>query len=78
MSVSTTSGTAMGSDAQPGNMNTSINNVSPPRIAPRCVTGACHPANRKSMDWSESCGLIAFGSHGAVVVVDVVSLQVKI
>ena len=57
-------------------MNTSISNVSPPRIAPRCVTGACHPANRKSMDWSESCGLIAYGSHGAVVVVDAVSLQV--
>ena len=69
--------TAVGSDTPTSNMNPSINNVSPPRIAPRCVTGACHPANRKSMDWSESCGLIAFGSHGAVVVVDSVSLQVK-
>ena len=58
--------------------NNSINNVSPPRIAPRCVTGSCHPANRKSLDWSESCGLIAYGNHGTVVVVDAVSLQVII
>ena len=57
--------------------NSSIGNVLPPRIAPRCVTGSCHPANRKSLDWSESCGLIAYGSHGTVVVVDAVSLQVQ-
>ena len=58
--------------------NNSTNNVSPPRIAPRCVTGSCHPANKKSLDWSESCGLIAYGNHGTVVVVDAVSLQVII
>ena len=66
------------SDTPSSVTNSSINNVLPPRIAPRCVTGSCHPANRKSLDWSESCGLIAYGSHGTVVVVDAVSLQVQI
>ena len=65
------------SETNTGVAGTSPNNVLPPRIAPRCVTGACHPANKKSLDWSESCGLIAYGSHGAVVVVDSVSLQVR-
>ena len=65
------------SETNTGVAGTSPNNVLPPRIAPRCVTGACHPANKKSLDWSESCGLIAYGSYGAVVVVDSVSLQVR-
>ena len=59
-------------------MNVLSNNLSPPRIVPRCVTGACHSANRRSMDWSESCGLVAFGSHGTVVVIDMVSHQVEL
>ena len=73
-----------GSEAAPlvgGNISASVSNVNsnqliPPRITPRCVTGACHPANRRSMDWSESCGLVAYGSYGAIVVLDMVSLQV--
>ena len=65
------------SETNTGVAGTSPSNVLPPRIAPRCVTGACHPANKKSLDWSESCGLIAYGNHGTVVVIDSVSLQVS-
>ena len=72
----TTMNTSVAGSDMPDSMNVLSSTVSPPRVAPRCVTGACHSANRKSMDWSESCGLIAFGSHGTVVVVDMVSQQV--
>ena len=42
------------SETNTGVAGTSPNNVLPPRIAPRCVSGACHPAYKKSLDWSES------------------------
>ena len=44
------------------------------QVVLRTVTGLCHSANRRAIDWSSS-GLVAYGSHGVVVVVDPVSLQ---
>ncbi len=45
-------------------------------VAPRTVTGACHATNSRAVDWSASCGLVAFASNCLVVLVDPVSLQV--
>ena len=44
------------------------------QVVLRTITGLCHTANRRAIDWSSS-GLVAYASHGVVVVVDPVSLQ---
>jgi WD40 repeat protein len=44
-------------------------------VAVRNITGVCHASNRRAMDWSAACGLIAYGSHALVVVIDPVTLQ---
>ena len=44
------------------------------QVVLRTITGLCHSANRRAIDWSSN-GLVAFASHGVVVVVDPVSLQ---
>ena len=43
------------------------------QVVLRTITGLCHSANRRAIDWSSN-GLVAFASHGVVVVVDPVSM----
>ena len=40
----------------------------------RTMTGTCHTLNKHAIDWSSN-GLIAYGSHGVVVIVDPRSLK---
>ena len=44
------------------------------QVVLRTITGLCHSANRRAIDWSSN-GLVAFASHGVIVVADPVSLQ---
>ena len=44
------------------------------QVVLRTIAGLCHSANRRAIDWSSN-GLLAYGSHGVVVVVDPISLQ---
>ncbi|KAK0429332.1 hypothetical protein QR680_011326 [Steinernema hermaphroditum] len=42
---------------------------------PLALTGSLHPSNRDAVDWSEK-GLLAFGCHCTIVVVDVLKFQI--
>ena len=59
-----------------GDHESPLKRVTPKRVSVRTLTGVCHPSNKRAIDWSDRSGLIAYGSHGSVVIVDPITFQV--